>query len=550
MKQRSSFFVNGLLLTAVAVLARSVSLFFTAYVTSSVGKAGIGLYTLLMTVYGFALTFATAGISLTVTRLVAAALGEGNRHGVRRVLRASLLYATAFGAAAFAALFLLAPWLAERVLGRADMTWPLRVLSLSLLPEACSAVFGGYFVGVRRVVGNAAAQIATQGFKILVTCAFIGRVSAYGAVSACLFLAAVSFETDFLGFLFQGARFLLDRHGCAERAPDITAHTGAMRAVAGMALPLGLSAYIRSALLTVEHALIPLCLRMRGESATEALASYGLLHAMTLPILLFPIAALTSFSSLLVPEFAEARAAGQKTRLSRITSRAVRATLMYAIAVALLMTVFAEELGFCLYGSYEVGYYLSRMAWILPLMYLDHVTDAMLKGIGEQVYSMWVNISDACLSVILVRVLIPRMGIGGYALVIILMEGFNFALSFLRLRRRISFSVRPLSSFALTAVAALLAAYLSRHLFSMNGAGTTPLWLWMKLLFSLCVFIGVWLLLTQVIPFGRHRRKGVACGTRSHSGIERKSMSGFVKNAETDEKKDVKQPKTYCSLQK
>lgn len=521
MKQRSSFFVNGLLLTAVAILARSVSLFFTAFVTASVGEEGIGLYTLLMTVYGFALTFATAGISLTVTRLVAAAIGEGDLSGVRRVLRASLFYATAFGTTACVALFVLAPTLAEGVLGNAQMAWPLRVLSLSLLPEALGAVLVGYFVGVRRVVGNAAAQMVTQGFKILVTCLFIGRVSAYGAPYACLFLATVSFATDLFGFLFQGARFLIDRRQGAERTVgDSPRRTGTMRAVIGMALPLGLSAYIRSALLTVEHALIPMCLRMRGESVAESLASYGLLHAMTLPILLFPIAALTSFSSLLVPEFAEARAAGRSDRLSRITSRAVRATLMYAIAFAVLMTVFAEELGFCLYGSYEVGYYLSHMAWVLPLMYLDHVTDAMLKGIGEQVYSMWVNISDACLSVLLVRVLIPRMGIGGYALVIVVMEGFNFALSFLRLRQRIAFSVRPLSSFVLTAIAALTAACLSRRLFSMNGSATTPLWLWWKMLFALCILLGTWLLLSTIASADRRRRGKEPSFSLRHGGID------------------------------
>ena len=76
------FFYNGILLTALGISMRTVSLFFNAFITRTVGAEGIGLYTVVNTVYGFSVTFATAGISLTVTRLVAAARGEGRENSV------------------------------------------------------------------------------------------------------------------------------------------------------------------------------------------------------------------------------------------------------------------------------------------------------------------------------------------------------------------------------------------------------------------------------------------------------------------------------------
>ena len=74
-ENRRKFFYNGFVLTLVALAMRTVSLFFGAYVTRTVGEVGMGLYTLVGTVYGFAVTLATSGVSLTVTRQVAAALG-------------------------------------------------------------------------------------------------------------------------------------------------------------------------------------------------------------------------------------------------------------------------------------------------------------------------------------------------------------------------------------------------------------------------------------------------------------------------------------------
>jgi stage V sporulation protein B len=77
MESRKKFFKSGIMLTSVALSMRSVGMFFSAFITQRVGAVGTGLYTVIMTVYSFAVTVATSGISLTVTRLVSGAIGEG-----------------------------------------------------------------------------------------------------------------------------------------------------------------------------------------------------------------------------------------------------------------------------------------------------------------------------------------------------------------------------------------------------------------------------------------------------------------------------------------
>ena len=53
----------------------------------------------------------------------------------------------------------------------------------------------------------------------------------------------------------------------------------------------------------------------------------------------------------------------------------------------------------------------------------------MLKGLGHQFYSMNINIIDAAISVVLVKLLIPRFGINGYIFIVFAMEVLNFGLS-------------------------------------------------------------------------------------------------------------------------
>ena len=146
MTDKRRFIKSGAMLAAVALAMRGVSLLFNSYITGKVGAEGMGLLSLTMSVYAFAVTFATSGISLAVTRLVAAALGRGEGERARRVLRAAFLYACVFGGVAALALYFGSDLLAVRVLGDVRTRASLRLLSLSLLPIALSSVYSGYFV--------------------------------------------------------------------------------------------------------------------------------------------------------------------------------------------------------------------------------------------------------------------------------------------------------------------------------------------------------------------------------------------------------------------
>lgn len=503
MNARKRFFINGLLLTAVALAIRSVGIAFNSFVTRMIGAEGIGLFTLIGTVYAFAVTFASAGISLTVTRLVSSAIGEEKERDVGGILSSSVRYILIFGITASLVLFFGAEYFGVGILGEERTVMPLRILSLSLVPISLSSVFSGYFVGVKRVTRNAVAQVLCQGFKIGVTLLLVFKFSDGTSATGVILLCVGTVLTEISVFLILLFEFLLDRRRHFSKGVGGVGH---FVAVSHTALPLAVSAYVRSALLTLEHALIPRCLRKRGDTQGEALASYGILHGMALPMLIYPMAPLSSFAGLLVPEFSESLARGDEKRMIRLATESLNKTLIYAIFISFCLALFSEELGFIVYGSFDAGRYVLFMCPIIPVMYLDHVTDAILKGIGEQVYSMWVNISDSLLSVGLVWILIPRLGIMGYAVVIVIMEGYNFLLSACRLRRRVKFKIHPFRSVILPISASLLSVYLSHSLFRISGSTTYPVWIFLRIIFALCVFAAIYLPLSVATGHRREAR--------------------------------------------
>lgn len=492
-ERRRLFFKNGIILAAVGLLTRSVALFFNSYISKTIGAEGMGLFGLIMSVYSFAVTFATSGISLTVTKLTSSAIGSGEEKELSRIFRSALGYSLVFSAAATAVLFFGADYFALRLLSDTRAASSIRILSLSLVPLSLSSTVSGYFVGVRRVSKNAFVSVISQFSRILLTVLLLSRADNLSAEEGAYTVSLVMTLTELLSLLLSFLQYALDKRSL--KAGGRKRH---FNSVCNMALPLAVSAYIRSALLTLEHALIPRKLREGGSTQEEALSSYGTLHGMALPLILFPMSPLSSFSGLLVPEFSESLAKGEKKRLSEIAGETVSTTLKYALGVASVFFIFSEELGYAFYSSYEAGRYIAFLAPVVPIMYLDHVTDSILKGIGEQVYSMWVNISDSFLSLVLVSLLIPRLGIIGYALVILIMEAYNFTLSFVRLYKKIPFKIELVKSLVLPIVSGLLCAFLTRSVFIPTSQNTSPLWLVLKIVFALSVYVLLSLLLKKL----------------------------------------------------
>ncbi len=445
------FFKNGLILTGASLAMRFVGVSYNSFITSKVGADGIGLYTLIMSVYGFAVTVASSGVSLASTRLCAEARDAKQ---LRAALRRCLVYAAACGLAAMTGLLVGADFISIKLLQDERCKDSLRLLGLSMPFISMSNALGGYFTAMRKVSRSAAAQIFEQLFKIYVACYLMLAVVPDGIEYACAALVAGGMLAEIASFLVLFGLYLLDRRraalalggmegGEAREGTEVSIEGRALtRSLFGIVLPVSVAAYIRSALTTAEHILIPMRLRANPATSANALAALGVLGGMVMPVIMLPTALLYSFTGLLVPEFAEANSRGDTDRVRRITERASRMTLVFSIGCAGVMYLLADELGMLLYDNADAGRLIRVMSALIPVMYLDHAVDAILKGLGEQLYSMKVNILDAAMSVVLVYLLCGRFGVWGYVATIYISELINASLSAARLWRRAGFHPR------------------------------------------------------------------------------------------------------------
>ena len=64
--------------TIGSVATKTLGMISTVYISNRIGAEGVGLYQLAMTIYMMAYTIASAGMSTSVSKLVAEELGKGN----------------------------------------------------------------------------------------------------------------------------------------------------------------------------------------------------------------------------------------------------------------------------------------------------------------------------------------------------------------------------------------------------------------------------------------------------------------------------------------
>lgn len=448
--------MNTALLTASGLAMRFVGMIWQVWLVGRIGEAGIGLFQLVISVSTLAATVAVSGIRYTTTRLVSEETGLGRPAGAAQALASCMLYGLFFGLAAGLILMLLAEPLGFLWLEDARTVRPLMLLALEMPLIGITSVMHGYFTAVGRVWKSVCVSVAQQLVTIAATVIFLVNCPVGNLEYACLSITAGQliggvFEVFSLTIVYTSDRLA---HGI-RRANSPVSLSEMTNRMLTIALPLAAAAYARSGFSTLQHLLVPRGLRASGLAVPAALAGYGVIQGMALPAVLFPSCVMLAVAELIVPKLTEQQVQGQNKSIRTVTENILEKGLMFSALTTALFLALGNQLGLTLYDSQDAGRYIQIFALIVPVMYLDMLADGCLKGLGEMMFCMYVNIADAGLSALLVWLLLPRWGLPAYIFVICFTETFNFLFSLWRLRKKVGIFISPVRILKILLLAAL-----------------------------------------------------------------------------------------------
>ncbi len=445
---KTVFFRNIVIMTLSMLLLRILSMCFNVYISSLLGAELIGLYHLIFSAFAFGITFSVSGTSFAATRLISENRSpEKENTIVTQCILVSLVTATL----AMVVINVFSPLISLNILNDVRCIIPLKILSFGLPFISVSAVLRGYMIAKGYIGSLTFSQIFEEIVSISVSLMLL--FSFKGSKNSYIFILIGLTASELAAFFADFVIYRLKKEKSHKKSRI------GYKSILTISVPVALGSYLRSGLSAAENILIPRRLELSG--VTDSLAKYGVVKGMSMPVLLFPTVLISSASQLLMPVLAKKNSLNMPRGISYISSKAIEYTLIFAVGVAVCIFYYSDELAISLYNNYEAGVYMCYLAFLTIPLYLDSITDSMLKGLDRQVDSLKFNVIDSVIRVILIIYVLPRYSVLGYISILYISEIFNLALSFSCLANAIRVEANFLKCLIAPLALAILVGYLT-----------------------------------------------------------------------------------------
>jgi stage V sporulation protein B len=405
----SHWATDTVLLAVTNFFTGTLGFFYRLILSKYLGSEGMGIYQQTLAFFSTSITVITAGIPVSVSKLVAENRQNNpskNAHIVTSAFGLTTLFSL------FGVIFLVC---LSQILN-------LRLL-LIILPASIfvgySSVMKGYFFGIQNTAPVRWSNVSESVFRILlgtflintnILIKFEGKTR--GAVSALTIGELISLSLLFVFFTRSIEPFQIYKK-------NVTLKN--IKEILTIAMPISLSQIINSFSISVESLLIPKGLIVWGLSSKEALAVYGKTSGMVLPLLFFPALFIRAFSANIIPQIAKALSLKNTEYAFKFSQQALLLSSFFSFAVTGFFIALSKPLAQLLFPGFELENLIIGFSVGIPFFYIESILIAILRGMGNNI----TPIINSLLSFFVTNGMLfflaakTPMGIYGYAIALI-----------------------------------------------------------------------------------------------------------------------------------
>jgi stage V sporulation protein B len=416
------FYTNSFILTLSNMTTGMISFVFSILLSRRLGAEGLGLYGLIMPVYGLLLCITSDGLVTAISKISALYLDRGEFRNLYRTLSTTFLFVASWAASVAFLVLVCHNLIALHIVRDVRASGAIMTLSAALVFVPLSAIIKGYFYGLGKYNVTSSIDILE---KLLRVAILIGAVSLavpddVGETVTIAYLALAAGElASFLALLtcykIQKARLLGNKGKPKSRIQLIFD-------VFVISVPLCVNGVLSSAISTVSSLILPRRLVAAGFTYGEALALIGRFSGMALNITTLPYIIINSMLTVLVPDLSlnisrkDYWAAGE--RIAQVLGIACRV----GISTALVCLLVPDELGLIFYRRDDLGNMIRFSAPVCLGLFVSSPTFGILNALGKQNILLKNSLINSLQSLLLVLALtgIPALNVYGLGISIII----------------------------------------------------------------------------------------------------------------------------------
>lgn len=373
MLMKTNIYKSAAQVTVFSTVEKCLSFVYRIILTRIIGAEGIGIYQICLTVFAVFLTAASSGVPVTVSRLMAKSGAEGNVRGKHAAVTAGIISTLMitvpvalilfFGRNAFGFLF------SDERCGD---------IFLFLLPglvlTSVYAVIRGSFWGNKQFLPYSVIELLEDAVMVIAGVLLVWGVSdpvsgARGAILAVLISYVFSFAVSLFWYFKKGGRF-------ANPKPQLKPLLSASTPITAMRTSTSL---LNSAVAVILPALL---VSACGYSNSEAIALYGVVLGMAVPLIYCPNALIGSIAVVVAPELSENYYKKKESAVRYDVEKTVKASVFIAAIIVPLLFVLGGALSEFLYGSELCGKIVQLSSFMTLPTCVAMITNTVLNSMN------------------------------------------------------------------------------------------------------------------------------------------------------------------------
>lgn len=407
---RASVFYTASILGTSSIIMQIIGFIYRIFLTNMAGTQALGVYKLTIQLYSVLLTVSTAGVCLVATNKSATYFAINQKAKLKNMIKACFLIFIGIFLMCSTVVILFPDFISEKILGDSRTKDALYILLLCILLTGFENIMKNSLIGIKKVKYTTFSELIEQILRSFIVLFLIHKFSDgnYGKIAFLIVLGMTIseiFSIIFLGACYK--KIYKTEQKCKENM---------LVDVAKIAIPISLAAAINNIISSSSTVILPSRLVLAGFTQNQALSELGIISGVAMPIIIFPIAIISSYAIVIMPNISKSMVKSQYLNIERKIHKSFKATGFIGIPATMGLVFLSKPLGRILFSIEFPKYYMALIGISVVFLYYQIISASILNGLGFERKTVFHSVIGEFLQLVCTFLLcsIPQLNIYGY----------------------------------------------------------------------------------------------------------------------------------------
>ena len=454
------------LVTIFSCVERALGFIYRIYLSRTLGAEGVGVYQITLSVVGLLMTITASGIPITVSRIMIKHESHKEENLIYKTVSAGILLSLIISLP-LVFIILFCPKISTFIFSDPRCYKVLKIILPGVIITSVYAVIRGFFWGKKKFFTYSLIELLEEIVMLVVGIVLVNTMvniedGVEKAGYAVLISYIFSFVTATILFFINGGRL-------SSPLPEL-------KPLIVSASPITFMRTATSLINTLIAIILPARLILHGLSPSLAMAKYGELSGMSIPLIYIPSTLIGSIALVLVPELSNNFYSNNMITMRRNIEEAVKCSVFISCMIIPVFLSMGKEIGIMMYNNKNAGIYVQNSCLIMFPMSITMISTSMLNSLNLERKTLLYYIIGA--SFLLFSIYFLPKYVGIYSLIIGLMLSYlTTAICNLLLLKKTCKSPPRYKVFILTSVLFLIPSTLLGYLLKNMLLNFLPIYL-------------------------------------------------------------------------